>query len=461
MSLRCAAASLALLLSATSMTEARPIQEAQSPRTVAEAGDARRAGELVEDGVWLLEAKRYDEAISSFTEALRFAPRDGLAFANRALAYAFTNRLEDASRDLAAAEAVIPGRAITHRVRALIALRRSDNETALAELTQALAKEPGNEFALNHRAYLYQRIGDEHAALADAEAFIAAHSDRPDGYVLKADLLIMQQKEELAIAEADRLAMLFPDDAYSLAAAARIYDGLRRRDQALEAVSKAISIEPDLFYYRLLRAKFRRWDDFEGRRADLHRALQLDPGNADILTELGLIDFKQRRWADAVARFSAVLEREPKDFGLLAYRAMAHGEAGEASLASRDFDAASAAASGADDFSLVCGVFAREGIALDWALQACNQAIALKENESVYHANRGLVALRLGRLDQAMADYNIAVEADSRRPHGYYGRALTHWRQGKKRAAQDDRNRALALDPAIEEQYREYGFTDF
>ena len=140
---------------------------------------------------------------------------------------------------------------------------------------------------------------------------------------------------------------------------------------------------------------------------------------------------------------------------------MAYLNAGERALAERDYRTAMAASEGADDFSLICGSLAREGFALEWAFEACNRAVGLDAGESVYRANRGLVELRLGRLDAALADYDAAVAADARRADGYYGRALVHHRRGEGQAAAADRAEALAIDPGIAESYRSYGFTDF
>lgn len=432
-----------------------------SSANMAIAQGAPTINDEIADAVAMVENGRYQEAIQIFDAILARVPDYAPALAGRALAYAWSNRLDEATRDLDAAVRVMPDAPVVYRARAIIADRRSDSRTALAEFSRSLELEPGNRLALRFRARLYQRAGNHEAALADADTYIAAHPQDPDAYTLKADLLIGQRQPSLAAAEAGRLIRLFPENAYALAAAARIYDGLAERARALVVIDQAITREPDFFYYRLLRAKFRRWDDFAGRRADFEAALLLDPGNGEVITELALIDFRQRKWADAIARFSTVLNLEPRDFGLLAYRAMAHLNAGDRAQAERDFRSASAVASGADDFSLICGALAREGLALDRAMEACDHALSLNGNESSYRANRGLVELRLGQLDAALADYNIAVEQDPRRANGYYGRALVHHRRGERQAAEADRARALAIDPAIWEVYQEHGFTDF
>jgi tetratricopeptide (TPR) repeat protein len=417
--------------------------------------------EQMSEGEDKLGLRRYEDAIAIFNRVLGRIPDFGPALAQRALAHAWTNRLDEATRDIDAAARAMPDNVLLHVVRGTIAQRRSDDPAAIAEYTRALALEPGNRHALRSRAYLYQRGRNHEAALADAESYIATYPHSIEGYVLKADLLVGQRERARATAEADRLMAVSPDDAQFLAAAARIYDALADREHALAAMDRAVAREPGFFGYRLYRAEFRRWDDFAGRRADLEAALALSPDHGDILTRLALLDFKQRRWREAIARFSEVLALEPRDFGLLAYRTMAYLNAGDRALAQRDFHTALAAAEGADDFDLICFSFVREGFALDWAMDTCNRALAINANESAYRANRGLAELRLGRLDAALTDYNVAIEADPRRAGAYYGRALVRHRQGDQAGAAADRREALTIDPAIVETYQSYGFTDF
>lgn len=228
----------------------------------------------------------------------------------------------------------------------------------------------------------------------------------------------------------------------------------------MEAINTAIAIEPDFYHYYKVRASIRHTSDLHGRRADLEAAFERQPDDLGVITQLGLLDFEQRRWSDAILKFSIILNTEWRDFGVLAYRSMARLQAGDNELAAKDYAAAIAAASGASDFSLICHSFAKENVALNWALESCNRAIALDASTSAYRANRGLVHLRLGRLKEALDDYNQAIAADSRRPHSFFGRALVRHRIGDSGGAEADRETAVKLDPTITETFHEYGFTE-
>lgn len=409
-------------------------------------------------GRQLSNIRHFDQAIEIFGGILTRVPGFAPALAERALALAFTNRLVEAESDLALAARDMPDAAVIHLARAVIADRRSDDPAAIVEYSRALEIDPGNRLALRFRAYQYDRAGDEAAALADAETHIAAWPDDPDGYVLEADLLVGQRRRAEAAAVAARLADQFPDDSYALAAAARVYERLADRDRAMAMIDAAIAQEPGDSRYYLVRASIRHWSDVAGRRADLVAALRLDPDDFDALAELGLVDFEERKWDDAIARFSRILESEPNDFGVLAYRAMARLNLGDRAAAERDFQAGLAASSGPDDFNLMAGAVAKTGFALDWGLDACNRAIARDDTKSDYHANRALIELRLGRIEAARADFDAAITADPSLPRGYYGRAIVRLRSGDVAGAMTDRAEALAIDPGIAEYFQQAEF---
>jgi tetratricopeptide (TPR) repeat protein len=332
--------------------------------------------------------------------------------------------------------------------------------TELAELTRSLELEPGDPWALETRAWILHSNGKDADALADADALIRARPDDPNAHVVKAQLLKAQQQPALAAEQATHLTKLFPDNDFALSAAARIHSSLGDRGRALRDITAAIDQNPKYYLYHQLRAGFRRWDDYLERRRDLQAALALQPNDLGVVVDLGLLDFQQRLWADAITKFSLVLTREPKDFGVRAYRAMAREMLGDEVNADRDYSAAMASASGAGDFSLICRSLAYEGIALGRAMAACNEAIELDPKEPRYRANRGIALLRLGEADAALADFDFAVRTDGRLAEPRYGRALVQWNKGDREDALADLGQARSIDPTIDDRFRMHGFKD-
>lgn len=438
---------------------------AQSPAQPSATGPTKKlvakADELFQMANALMDLKRFDAAITAYTLALEQDPDNGAALANRALAYAWTNRVKEASDDLAAAEKILPESAILHRVKAILANRRSDQATELAELTKSLGLEPDNPFALSFRASIYAERQQYEAALLDAETYIRARPDEPEAYQMKAELLAAQRKWPLAVAQAELLRSRFSRDSRALASAAEIFGDSGKREDALAVMNQAIALDEGFFYLWKVRAGIRRWDDFAGRRLDLGVALTLAPGDLGIITKLGLLEFAQHNWAAAHARFSEVLEKEPKDFGVLAYRSMTSLKMLKQQAAEKDHAAAIAASSGPGDLSRICWAYGTEGIALDWASAPCDQAVAADPAKASYRVNRGFVRLRLGQPDIALEDFDQAVLTDRNNASAYYGRALSHLRKGDRDRANREREQALSIKPTIDETFVAQGLGDF
>lgn len=417
--------------------------------------------DLVRMAGTLLGMKRFDEAITASTLALEEEPENPDALFNRAIAYAWTNRLEEATRDLDAAEKIAPGTAVAHRVRAILADRRSDLDTELAELSKSLLLEPNNPFALDFRSSIYIQRRQYEAALADAEAYVRAEPQEVDGYERKARILKAQQKWPLALEQADLIAARFGSDPRALASAAGIYGDSGNRHKALALLERAIALDEGSYYLWTTRAGLRRWDDYAGRRLDLQAAIRLAPDDVSIIALLGLLEFDTKNWKAADARFSAALDKYPKDFGVLAYRSMSRYKMGDLGGARKDYDAAIAVASGGDDFSSVCGFLAARGVALDWALAACDRAVSIDPEKPDYRIERGLTKLRQGDLDGAIADYDRAIAINPDRAFAHYGRALAYLRKGNRDVAATARGHALAIEPTIDETFAAYGLDDF
>lgn len=418
------------------------------------------ASELMQMAATMADLKRFDEAITAYSLALEQEPLNGNILAGRALAYAWINHVDEASSDLKRAEQLMPEAAILHRVRAIIANRLSDEETELAELSKSLVLEPGNAFALTFRASIYQKKHLYPAALADMDALIRARPDEPEAYRMKAELLGAQRAWPEALRQAKLLEQRFPGQARALAAAAQIYSDAGDRKRALATIDRAIKSDPSFYFFWDMRSRVRRWDDYTGRRFDLETALRLSPGDLGLIASLGLLESRMDRWADANARFTQVLEKEPKDFGLLAYRAISWIKLGDQESAKRDYDSALSSVSGPGDLSMICRHFAREGAALDWALSSCDGAVAAQPLNASYLVNRGLVRLRSGDLAGARGDFDQAIENDADNGEAYYGRAIVNYRLGTKAKASKDRETALAIDPTVEEDFCAHGMCE-
>ena len=103
-----------------------------------------------------------------------------------------------------------------------------------------------------------------------------------------------------------------------------------------------------------------------------------------------------------------------------------------------------------------CEVRAIANRDLDQALTDCNAAIA-KHERAPYFADRALVHLRMGKLSEALADCNRAVDLDGRNDTARFLRGVVEHKMGDTAAGDADIGRAQAHDIGIGEAPAAYG----
>lgn len=418
------------------------------------------AAEYSDRGDMLLEHGRNSDAIDDYTKAIELDAKNEHALANRALALTWTNRLDEAAKDLDRAAAIDATSADLTRVEAMVAMRRSDWPAAVTLLTKLLDQQPGYSFALRQRASVYRTLGKSEEAIADADAILKAQPDDIEALAMRGRLYADQGKTDLAAADAARLVAVADGNANALAGAAGVYAAAGKDQPAMDAANKAIAANPQSDYY-LLRAGLRQYKDVDGRRADIELALEADPGNISASAAKGVLDYETGDFAAAIADFDRVLAKEPKDYGVLTYRAMANLKLGKSTDAADDFAAAAKSAQGASDFNSICWDKAIRGVALASALEDCDRALESSPESFSYLDSRGLVELRLDKLDAAMVDYNAALAAHPAMATALYGRAIVRWKSGDKAGAIKDRDAAIRLRPRIVADFASYGVSGF
>jgi tetratricopeptide (TPR) repeat protein len=96
-------------------------------------------------------------------------------------------------------------------------------------------------------------------------------------------------------------------------------------------------------------------------------------------------------------------------------------------------------------------------VALESALADCNAALAKAPDMAGYLDSRGLVLLRLGRIDDAIADYDQALAKSPNTPSALFGRAIAWARKGDRAKAESDAAAAAKVDPDIRAEFERYG----
>ena len=253
------------------------------------------------------------------------------------------------------------------------------------------------------------------------------------------------------IAQEPEKAESFSDRAWFLD---RIYD----RKGAIADLTRAIALEPTADRYLWRSRLYSALKDDTRAMTDARAALEIDPGSAS-----------------AVGRVAELLAGQGKrDAGIamLAERADQGGDDknsyvnGQATLLADGgrydegialLDTIIAASPGKPDLlNSRCWLKATGNRALDTALKDCSKAIALSEQPASILDSRGLVYFRLGRMDDALADFDAALEQVPDMAASLYMRGVIRKRTG---ATGGDMDLAAArmIAPRIDEDYTRYG----
>ena len=247
---------------------------------------------------------------------------------------------------------------------------------------------------------------------------------------------------------------------YSLRGAA----SAARRDftAAIADLSKAIELDPAETQYYKARAMARL-----GARqplpamADLGEVLRRKPDDVDTLVTRGSLYLSAKNGPEARADFEAARKHAPNDVqvALRIGRVYSANNAFEAAI--KEYDRALAAQPDGEQAPHIlnerCWSRALSGRELESALADCDLALKKGGRNSAFMDSRGLVLLRLGRLDEAIRQYDASIKAQPKHAWSLYGRGLAKLRKGDKAGGEADIAAAMAIEPGVAEQAKQIG----
>lgn len=233
--------------------------------------------------------------------------------------------------------------------------------------------------------------------------------------------------------------------------------------------------------------------DFEHAQADLQRACELAPGEADYFYELGRVQWQGGHPDPALRAFDKALELKPDH--VAAALARAQLRLTQHADVKADLDAVDRFAAPEDTLRLrLGGLYEQTGefsaaihqfnlwidahpqdIALSWALNArcwvqaeanqnldralsdCNQALRLQPKRAAILDSRGLVRLRRGEFDLAISDYTAALSLAPKLPGALFGRGMAKLGNGLQAEGRADLAAASAIQPDIADRFARFG----
>jgi len=243
-----------------------------------------------------------------------------------------------------------------------------------------------------------------------------------------------------------------PTDAAGFSRRGAAETSLRDYKAALADLDRAVAMEPSNGHYLLQRA---RAEVLSGNRpaafADLDRAVTVAPADPDIRLARAESLLSRRRREDALGDLAAADASLPSQadqrlvlaniFERLDQFPKAIANFDQWITAHPDDNRQPAALNGR------CWTRALAGLDLSLALKDCDAALR-REKSASYFDSRGLVELRMGEYDKAIADYDAALQLAPRIAWSLYGRGLAR-RHKNDPASKGDLDAAVAIDPAL------------
>jgi len=237
-----------------------------------------------------------------------------------------------------------------------------------------------------------------------------------------------------------------------------------RRDYqaALADLNRAVSMDPNNGHYLMERAQAElRTGDGKGASADLDKAAQVAPNDPEVRLARAQFLFGHGRRADAQSDLDAVDAALSRQADQRLTLAALLGEEQRFDRAIANFDQWIAAHP--DDsrqpvaLNGRCWARALAGRDLPLALKDCDASLRRMKSGTAFDS-RGLVELRLGQYDRAIADYDAALKLNPRTAWSLYGRGLAKRHKGDP-SAQSDMDAAAAINPELPARAKALGIS--
>ncbi|WP_066633355.1 tetratricopeptide repeat protein [Labilibacter marinus] len=134
--------------------------------------------------------------------------------------------------------------------------------------------------------------------------------------ISRAELLLQQNKYDLAEKELQLHLAENPNDAFSHAYLALAYSGLGKDQKALEAAKQSVSLIPDAsFPLYVLSRCYVSIDNLKDALATSEQALRFAPDDADFLCNHGAILCDLKKYEEAITALNSALENDPEHAG--------------------------------------------------------------------------------------------------------------------------------------------------
>ncbi|HEY6458031.1 MAG TPA: tetratricopeptide repeat protein [Steroidobacteraceae bacterium] len=406
-----------------------------------------------------LASERLDLGIVDLTQVLRIEPANGTALYNRGVAYQRSGKDDKALDDFRAAVALSPPFAPAQL--ALDTLAKADLPRAASAAPGAVT---GNFAAVKKNADICADPTQPPAARMTNCTLVlkeAALHGQELAHVLdnRANALMALSKRDDALADLNEAIAANPRDEIGLASRATLYMDVHRADLAEQDLDKLKLINPNngtAFYNAGVTEQAS--GDLDKAVDDYRTAVRLLPSFAPAHAALGAL-LKVKDPNSALAELNRALELDAQSTALDS-RASLYLSRGQFEPAIHDFDELLARDSANSLAYLNRGVAKEQAGNLQGALEDYARSIEVAPSASA-HFDRANLYVQLDQPDQALADFNAALEIDPNNIKALLGRADMNYGARRLTDSLTDYTRVVAAQPKNAEVFFKRGSVYF
>lgn len=323
---------------------------------------------------------------------------------------------------------------------------------------KALAVRPDNTPAILARAQSLGNEGkyDEALQLVDA-AKVSGDLALSARYV-RAQILIQAKRKDEGLADLQALADANADKAEILRNAASEMANAGAPDRALPLIERSLALRSDDVGAMEIRAGIL---ELQGKKADALRefdaALRARPEEYRVLWGRGVLLSEMGRMDEALDDMEEAWRINPFDLSLVSARADMLRKVGRAAEGPALFDAAVARDQSGVALNDRCWARALGNVELAGAEADCAKAVELSPKAGNIWDSYALVAVRQGRMDEAIKRYDRALELAPKLADSLYGRGYAKIKSGDKVGGEADIAAAKAISPKVDQTFTEAG----
>ena len=382
--------------------------------------------------------KQYDVAIADYQTAIQFDSGDTVPYYNRNFAYSGKHDYVHALTDLDHVRADDPE--LTDDIKdrhaqMLLLLAQSLNcatafDNAIAEFNMLLAQFPNAYMYLEDRARCFSAHGNDDLAITDYSRIIGAGGAVAQYYLERAEAEARIGRKDQAIADysaaiatKDQLIRTIASEPYFNRGTIYLSEGAYAL--AIADFDSAMRLKSDNApAYTARGSAYAATGDTRSALSDFDEAIRIDPSNGEAFLGRGNVHVRNREYEQAIADYDDALKLKPNDAHALDNR---------------------------------CYTKAVANVQLDSALADCLQSLKVRPDDAGTLGNLGLVYLRLGRIDEAIASYDAAIAKNGTSSWRRFGRGIAKHRKGDTSGGNADIAVAKAMDTNIEATFAGMG----